>query len=61
MVEGNTGMKEVIVKPGCHGFKYSVYTAGGGFIINANTMQEIRSWFRWEIRRGLISIRKELN
>lgn len=54
-------MKEVTVKPGCHGFKYSVYTAGGGFIFNANTMQEIRSWFRWETRRGLISIRKELN
>lgn len=53
-------MKEVIVRPGCHGFKYSVYTSGGGFIFNANTMQEIRSWFRWEIRHGVISIRKEL-
>lgn len=53
-------MKEVVVKHGCHGFKYSVYTSGGGFIFNANCMKEIRSWFRWELRNGMIRIRKEL-
>ena len=52
-------MKEVVVKPGINGFKYSVYTAGGGFIFNAHSMKEIRDWYRWELRHGLISIRKE--
>lgn len=52
-------MKEVVVKKGCNGFKYSVYTSGGGFLFNANFMKEIRDWFRWEVRHGLIAIRKE--
>ena len=52
-------MKEVVVKPGISGFKYSVYTAGGGFIFNANLMKEIRNWYRWELHHGLILLRKE--
>lgn len=53
-------MKEVIVKCGVS-TRYSVFTSGGGFIFNANSMKEIRDWYRWELRHGLISIRKELN
>lgn len=53
-------MKEVIVKPGINGFKYSLYTAAGGFIFNADSMKMIRNWYRYEIRHGLIGIRKEL-
>lgn len=53
-------MKEVIVKPGINAFRYSVYTAAGGFIFNANSMKEIRSVYRYELRHGLLTIRKEL-
>lgn len=53
-------MKEVIVRPGINGFKYTVYTAGGGFIFNADDMKTIRHWYRYELRYGLIVIRKEL-
>ncbi len=52
-------MKEIIVKRGINGFKYSVYTSGGGFIFNAVSMKQIRDWYRYELRHNLISIRKE--
>lgn len=53
-------MKEVIVRSGINGFRYSVYTSNGGFIFNANSMREIRAWYRYELRHGLLTIRKEL-
>lgn len=53
-------MKEVVIRPGINGFKYSVYTSGGGFIFNANSMKFIREWYRYELRHGLLGIRKEL-
>lgn len=53
-------MKEVIVRPGINGFKYTVYTAHGGFIFNADDMKTIRHWYRYELRHKLLSIRKEL-
>ena len=53
-------MKEIVVKPGINGFRYSVYTSGGGFIFNAESMKQIRDWYRYELRHGLLSIRKEL-
>lgn len=53
-------MKEVIVKRGINGFKYSVYTESGSFIFNAESMKQIRDWYRYELRHGLLRIRKEL-
>lgn len=53
-------MSTVIVRKGINNFKYSVYTVTGGFIFNANSMKEIRDWYRWETRHGVIEIRKEL-
>ena len=52
-------MKEVIVKRGINGFKYSVYTESGSFIFNAESMKQIRDWYRYELRHGLLCIRKE--
>ena len=52
-------MKEVIVRPGMNGYKYSVYTVGGGFIFNADSMKVIRDCYRYELRHGLLTIRKE--
>lgn len=52
-------MKEVIVRPGINGFRYSVYTAAGGFIFNADYMKVIRDCYRYELRHGLLKIRKE--
>lgn len=52
-------MKEVIVKRGINGFKYSVYTESGSFIFNAESMKQIRDWYRYELRQGLLRIRKE--
>lgn len=54
-------MKEVIVKRGINGFKYSVYTDSGSFIFNAESMKQIRDWYRYELRHGLLRIRKELD
>lgn len=53
-------MATVIVKKGINNFRYSVYTIGGGFIFNANSMKEIRRWYRRELKEGAIKIRKEL-
>ena len=53
-------MKEVIVKQGINGFKYSVYTKNGSFIFNAESMKQIRDWYRYELRHGLLRIRKEI-
>jgi len=53
-------MKEVIVRQGINGFKYSVYTEKGGFIFNAESMKQIRHWYRYELRHGLLRIRKEI-
>lgn len=52
-------MKEVIVRRGINGFRYSVYTVGGGFLFNAESMKQIRDWYRYELRHGLLRIRKE--
>ena len=52
-------MKEVIVRPGMNVYKYSVYTVGGGFIFNADSMKVIRDCYRYELRHGLLTIRKE--
>lgn len=53
-------MKEVIIRPGINGFRYSVYTAAGGFIFNADSMKDIRFTYRYELRHGLLTLRKEL-
>lgn len=53
-------MKEIIVKRGINGFKYSVYTESGSFIFNAESMKQIRDWYRYELRNGLLCIRKEI-
>ena len=55
-----TTMATVIVKKGINNFRYSVYTIGGGFIFNANSMKEIRDWYRHELKDGSIEIKKEL-
>lgn len=53
-------MKEIIVKRGINGFKYTVYTKSGSFIFNAESMKQIRDWYRYELRQGLLCIRKEI-
>ena len=53
-------MREIIVKRGINGFRYSVYTSEGGFIFNAESMKQIRHWYRYELRNGLLCIRKEI-
>ena len=51
--------KIIIIRKGINGFSFSICNSKGNWIGNANSIEEIRKEYDYEIKRGIIKIKKE--
>ena len=51
--------KIIIIRKGINGFSFAICNSEGNWIGNANSIEEIRKEYDYEIKRGIIKIKKE--
>ena len=51
--------KIIIIRKGINGFSFSICNSEGNWIGNANSIEEIRKEYDYELKRGIIKIKKE--
>ena len=51
--------KIIIIRKGIHGFNFAICNSKGNWIGNANSIEEIRKEYQYELKHGIIKIKKE--
>lgn len=51
--------KIIIIRKGINGFNFAICNSKGMWIGNANSIEEIRNEYDYEIKHGIIRIKKE--
>lgn len=51
--------KIIIIRKGINGFSFAICNSEGNWIGNANSIHEIRKEYDYEIKHGIIKIKKE--
>ena len=51
--------KIIIIRKGINGFSFAICNSKGNWIGNANSVEEIRKEYDYELKRGIIKIKKE--
>ena len=53
--------KIIIIRKGINGFSFAICNSKGNWIGNANSIEEIRKEYDYELKRGIIKIKKRNN
>ena len=51
--------KIIIIRKGINGFNFAICNSKGNWIGNANSIEEARKEYDYEIKHGIIKIKKE--
>ena len=51
--------KIIIIRKGINGFSFAICNSEGNWIGNANSIEEIRKEYDYEVKHGIIKIKKE--
>ena len=51
--------KIIIIRKGINGFSFAICNSEGNWIGNANSIKEIRKEYDYELKHGVIKIKKE--
>ena len=51
--------KIIIIRKGINGFSFAICNSEGNWIGNANSIEEIRKEYQYELKHGIIKIKKE--